>query len=580
MYETPFFSQKLTKGGVFLNINKGKELKSNIIKRNYITLGAMLIVFVALLLRLAYLQLTEGPTLSVSADKQYYYEEYTDNITFKLLDNKGENLFNPTSRYYVVIDPMTFYTLNDESAFIDMRKVLYILRDYDKEYDISQLQEEMDKGNHKYEVDKETLKKIKDIKNIKGIYAYEYDEYDKKQNWNIKNILATPVLYLDNNVMKDEGTLEIEINNYIQDNYKDKIRFERDVSENIVSEEKVVNPNNNNVITTLNKKIQESVEDTLRLNEFKQYDQIGAVLMESKSGKILAMAQKDDGLSNPNIAVTNSNGYLLGSTFKTIVYEAALENNLVDEDEVFRIDNIGEFKDSIEYQNEYTIQEAYIQSSNKAFINIGVKVGIDRIYNMAKSQGLFDSVLGLQDEAIGTIDGYDVKKNIDIIALTSIGQTARSTPLGALAIANTVVNNGVYVKPRIIDSIVKNNGMEVQKFSSSEKQVISEYTAEVLKKGMLAVVNSNIVDSELRGTGYNARIEGIEVGGKTGTTEYVDGNKKLSDGWFTGFFQYKGKYYSMVVFIPHSGAINGESSVACKVFKQIVENMVKDELLN
>ncbi len=557
-----------------MNLNNKNEFKNKIKKRNYTAFGCVIIIFSFLIVRLAYLHLAEGPDLAVSANKQYYYEEYTNNLTFNLLDNEGENLFDYISKYYVVVDPITFYTLNEESAFVDMKKVLYILRDYDKNYDISKLMDEVDKGSKKYEVDKETYSKIKELNKVKGIYAYEFDEYDKEQNWDIKNVLSTPVKYSDNKEMKDEGTLEMEIYNYVKGNYKDKIRFEKDVSENIIEEEEVIDPANKNIKTTLNKKLQEKVEEVLKSEKYKDYDQIGAVIMESSTGKILSMAQKNDWMSNPNIAVTNPNGYLVGSIFKTIVYEAALEKELVDENEVFDISDVQFFSESIEKQSKYTIDEAYIASSNKAFSKIGLKVGVDNMYRMAKLQGLFDPVLGLQNEAIGTMEGYGEKKNIEIVTNTSIGQTTRTTPLGALAIANTVVNNGIYVKPQIIDSVIQNDGTIVEQFTTENNRVISEYTASVLKDAMLSVVNTDL------GTGGNAKVENVEVGGKTGTTEYIEGKKALSDVWFNGFFNYNGKYYTMVVYIPHSDKVEKMySTVACSVFKDIVEGITQNEFL-
>lgn len=558
-----------------MNLNNKNEFKSKIKKRNYIAFGCVIIVFTFLIVRLAYLQLTEGPDLAVSANKQYYYEEYTNNLTFNLLDNKDESLFNYTSKYYVVIDPITFYTLNEESEFVDMRKALYILRDYDKDYDISQLQSEMDKGSEKYEVDKETYNKIKELNKVKGIYAYEFYEYDKEQNWNIKNILSIPVKYSDNKKMKDEGTLEMEIYNYIKENYKDKIRFEKDVSENIINESEVIDDANKNIKTTLSKKTQEVVEKVLRQDDLKDYNQIGAVLMESSTGRILAMAQKDDWLSNPNIGITNNDGYLVGSIFKTIVYEAALEKELVNENEVFDISDVKVFSESIEKKDKYTIKEAYVASSNKAFSQIGLRVGVDNMYRLAKLQGFFDPVLGLQSEAVGKLEGYGEKKNIDIVTNTSIGQTTRTTPLGALAIANTVVNNGIYVKPQIIDSVVQNDGTMVKQFTTTNNRVISEYTASVLKDAMLSVVNTEL------GTGGNAKVEGVEVGGKTGTTEYNEGEKKLSDVWFTGFFNYNGKYYTMVIYVPYSDKVEKMySSIACSIFKDIVEAITENRLLD
>lgn len=576
MYETPFFSQKFTKGRCFLlNLNNKNEFKSSIKKRNYIALGGIFIVFSVLIVRLAYLQLTEGPDLAVSANRQYYYEEYTNNLTFNLLDNEGENLFNSVIKYYVVVDPLTFYTLNEESAFIDMRKVLYILRDYDKNYDISQLQSEMDKGSKKYEVDEETYKKIKELSKVKGIYAYKYNEYDKTINWNIKNILSTPFTTEENEVMKDEGSLEMKIYNYVKDNYKDKVRFEKDVSENIINEAEVIIPTNRNVKTTLNKEIQEKVEEALKSEKYKDYDQISAVLMKSSTGEILSMAQKNDWLPNLNYA-PNTNGYYVGSIFKTIIYEAALEKGLVDENEIFDT-TAEELKDIYPNSNEvlgrYTIKQAYTISSNKSFYLIGMRVGVDNMYRLANLQGLFNPVLGLHREAVGSLERYGEVENGPSITNTSIGQTVRSTPLGALAIANTVVNDGIYVKPYILDSIVQNDGTVVEKFTTETNKVISDYTAGVLKDAMI-----NVVDAEL-GSGRNAKVTGIEIGGKTGTTEIGKENEE-SDVWFSGFFNYKGEYYTMVVYIPHSDKVEKmSSSVACSVFKDIVEGITEKGFL-
>lgn len=532
----------------------------------------MTLTFGGLMVRLAYIQLTEGPALGVSANKQYYYEEYTDNINFKLLDRNSENLFNHTVKYYVVIDPMTFFTLNEESAFLTMKNISYILRDYDKDYDVSLLQYEMEGGNHSYEVDKESYEKLVEIKDVRGMYVYEYMDYEKNNNWNIKNLLSSSVKSSDNNQLKDEGTLEREIHEYVKDNKEEVVRFEKDVSGNIIGETIASNENNRNVVTTLDDKVQDKVEEVLRDEKYEEYKQIGAVIMESKTGDILAMAQKNDSLSNVNIGVPSGSGFLLGSTFKTIVYEAALEKGLVTQDEKFHLKGI--FPSSIEKLGSYNIHQAYVASSNDTFAQIGWKVGMDNIYEIANKQGLFDSTLGLQDEKKGEIEGYKKEKNLDIITNSSIGQTVRSTPVAALAIPNTVVNNGIYVKPRIIKEIVTDKSEIVKKYDTESARVFSEYTASVIKDGMIGVVNDDL------GTGSNARVEKVEVGGKTGTTEYLDGEKKCSDGWFTGFFQHNNKYYSMVIYLPQIEDKSGDSKTACLVFQDLVENLVKENYLN
>lgn len=548
-----------------------KSSKKQVIIRNYAFLFIMIVMFIGLAIRLVYVQLMEGPTLSVSANEQYYYEEDIDNINFKLLDRNNENIFDSQLKYYVVIDPITFYTLNEESAFIPMKNISYILRSHNKDYDISLLQYEMENGNKQYEIDKECYEKLKSIEGVRGVYVYEYTEYKKNNDWNIKNILASGVKYSDNSQLKNEGTLEREIYEYTKNNKKKQIKLEKDVSGNIVNEVFNDTGDNVNVVTTLDYKIQSKVEEILRSKSYEKYGQIGAIIMESDTGNILSMAQKDDGLSNVNIGIPSGDGFLLGSTFKTIVYEAALENGLIGEEEKFHLQGI--FPKSIEKLGSYNMQQAYIASSNDTFAQIGWKVGMDRIYELSNRLGLFNKTLNLQDEKCGIIEGYKKENNLDIITNTSIGQTVRATPLSALAIPNTVVNRGKYIQPKIIDKVVNEKGEILKKYESISRDAFSERTASILKEGMLGVVRDEL------GTGTNAKIDNLEVGGKTGTTEYFEGDKKCSDGWFTGFFNYKNKYYSMVIYLPQIEDVSGSSQVACSVFKDVIENLIKSDYI-
>jgi len=513
----------------------------------------------------------EGSILSVSANEQYSYEEDINNVNFKLLDRNNENIFDSTLRYYAVIDPLSFYTLNEELSFVPMKNISYILRSYNKDYDITLLQYEMESGNKQYEIDKECYEKLKAIEGVRGVYAYEYTEYKKSNDWNIKNILASGVKYSDNSQLKDDGTLEREIYEYTKDNKKEQLKIEKDVSGNIIKEVFTDTKSNANVITTLDYNIQKNIEEILRSKNYEEYGQIGAILMESQTGNLLSMAQKDDSLSNVNIGVPSGNGFLLGSTFKTIVYEAALESQLVGMDENFYLKGI--FPKSIEKLGSYNMKQAYIASSNDTFAQIGWKVGMDRIYELSNKLGLFNKTLNLNDEKSGIIEGYKVENNLDIITNTSIGQTVRTTPIAVLSIPNTVVNGGKYIQPKIIKEIINEEGKTLKEYESKSNKVFSEGIANIIKEGMVGVVNDDL------GTGTNAKIDNLEVGGKTGTTEYFEGDKKCSDGWFAGFFNYNNKYYSMVIYLPQTEENSGSSQVACSVFKDIVENLIKENYL-
>lgn len=94
-------------------------------------------------------------------------------------------------------------------------------------------------------------------------------------------------------------------------------------------------------------------------------------------------------------------------------------------------------------------------------------------------------------------------------------------------------------------------------------------------------MNSNILKNQMlnvvkEGTGKNAYIKNIEIGGKTGTSNRVENNnkkelKEYCDGWFTGFFKVNNKYYSMVVFVQNIGKDVNAAGSSVPIFKKIVE---------
>ncbi|WP_406542290.1 penicillin-binding transpeptidase domain-containing protein [Clostridium ljungdahlii] len=155
------------------------------------------------------------------------------------------------------------------------------------------------------------------------------------------------------------------------------------------------------------------------------------------------------------------------------------------------------------------------------------------------------------------------------LGLAAIGQNVRITPLEAISIPNTVINDGVYVKPYIVDSYVDDKNNVIEQVNTTSYSVIEKSTAEEMKKQMI-----NVVDM---GTAKSAYMNNQEVGGKTGSTQRVEltGSSKTaqehSDGWFSGFFKANGRYYSMVVFVED---INKDSesggNTAAPIFKNII----------
>ena len=151
----------------------------------------------------------------------------------------------------------------------------------------------------------------------------------------------------------------------------------------------------------------------------------------------------------------------------------------------------------------------------------------------------------------------------------SIGQCMNVTPIQMLGAINTVVNDGVYEKPYIIEAILDKDENVVEEFKKDEKKVYSETTAKIVQNAMTQVVKN--------GTGKKAYMDNVIIGGKTGS---ATGSNGKTHGWFTGYFMKDNKKYTMIVFTPDIELIKnannndaGGGDTAAPIFKDIVEKL-------
>jgi len=323
---------------------------------------------------------------------------------------------------------------------------------------------------------------------------------------------------------------------------------------------------NVNVKLTVDKTIEDSIYELLNKEDYANREQIGVVLMESNTGKILAMTQKNNRLPNVNLGA-GTIGFEPGSIFKTIVEEAGLEIGRVSLADEYTCEKSSVSQCHDKAHGKINTETAYVKSCNNAFAEIARKVGFENFIKIAKAQGLYDKVLNIQSEIKGCYKEPDYGEGG--VRRLAIGQDMNITPVQALSIANTVVNGGTFVKPYIIDSYVDDENKPIEQFSKAEKNVLKKTTANLMKNQMIKVVTS--------GTAQAAKITEIEVGGKTGTSEKKINGEEKSDGWFVGFFKVNNKYYTMVVFAKDIDVLKKEeaANTAVPIFKAIVQEIKK-----
>jgi cell division protein FtsI/penicillin-binding protein 2 len=554
------------RNNIFGNSNSRKEIQ----KRTFTVMIIFMLLFCFLIWKITNYMYFKSEPLKEMFNAQYTINEKYG-IRYNLYDCNGRDLLEYVVNYYAVIDPVDYLRFNEYTSRYDIQALTITLRNYNSNYDLENIKNTGNFQKIKYKIDEETYDKLKDIKAVKGFYTYAANDVANDRYWKIENLLInTTYINGDGNpVIKSDGSLEMQIYNKTKNNEFTKVRFAKGVNGEIAQGNIIYPENNVNVRLTLNKEIQDSVEEILHEKKYEKYKQIGVVLMESSTGKIRAMAQKNDNIYNANLGIPTTNGAFPGSIFKVIVEEAGLDMDLIDKNQVFPL-NCTYFPKAHEtLLKQYTLGEALTYSSNNTFAQIGRQVGLKNMHDYAEKQGLLRKVLNFQQEGIGDF-GVDISSSDPgEKSHTAIGQKTKITPLEAISIPNTIINNGIYVQPSIIDAYVDDDDKVLEKFTPQTTRVLKKETAKTVKFHMVDVVK--------KGTGTMANIEGMDIGGKTGTTEYYVKDKEYSDGWFVGFFNLKKKNYSMVVFVENIElskveGLNSEGGgdTAAPIFKEVV----------
>ena len=234
-----------------------------------------------------------------------------------------------------------------------------------------------------------------------------------------------------------------------------------------------------------------------------------------------------------NKAVTSS--YEPGSTFKSIVLAAALEEGVISESDHFYCSGVAQVDgwngDPIrcskrDGHGDQDLAQAVANSCNPAFIEIGKRLGAEKFYDYLEDFGFLEKTgIDMQGETTGVIWSRDDFTNVDL-AVASFGQRFQVTPLQLITAASAVVNGGHLMQPYVVSQITDADGNVLQHTEPTEvRQVISEQTSERCR-----TILEKVVDG---GTGKNAAVEGYRIGGKTGSSETTETDHTIVS--FLGF---------------------------------------------
>jgi penicillin-binding protein 2 len=362
------------------------------------------------------------------------------------------------------------------------------------------------------------------------------------------------------------------------------------------------------MVLTLDRDLQKIAVD--RLGE----ESAAAVVMDIHTGGILVMASTpgfdpdifNQGMTeitwhqlttDPKVPLGNkaiAGQYAPGSTFKTMVALAALEDKVVTPDHRVVCNGSVHLGDAVfhcwkkEGHGSLDMHEGIMKSCDVYFYDVARRVGIDRVAEMARRFGI-GSVAGidLPGERPGLMPDSDWKEaefgvswqpGETLVAGIGQGYTL-ATPLQLAVMAARLANGGNAVVPHLSHDVVDRDGVRPRPVPTFSPIGVSAASLKVVTDGMIAVAN------DAHGTAYAARImeAGFEMAGKTGTSqvrriskaERLTGVKKNEDlPWeerdhalFISFAPIDEPRFACCVVIEHGG---GGSKVAAPIARDIL----------
>lgn len=524
------------------------------------------VIMIALLGRVAYIQIIDGNRLQTLATSQ---QTLTETISAKrgdIYDSTGQPLAVSYDTDKVYIDPKVIEDKYKESIAQNLSAILGV----DEETLLAKLNESTNRFLVAKNVEKEKIDKLKDWKtNLKYKTGISI-ENSPSRAYPYHSLASTVLGFVGSDNQGSYG-LEFSWNSFLSGTAGKSVSL-KDASQSEIAnsnETYIAAENGYDLTLTIDVNIQHIVEKHLSTAVEKYKCKSGiTIAMDPSTGKILALADYPNFDCNnkdtPNdrllevwdtLSSEEKNTELLkmwapkaitatyepGSVFKIITSAIALEENIIETDTPNVYTCNGKYyikgeKDPIKCHRSAghgpeSLRNALTNSCNPFFIDLGLKIGARTSYKYYEAFGFFDktgiSLSGEPDSGIfyplSTIKEHE-------LATLSFGQRFTITPIQMITAAAAIANDGILVQPQIVESITNTDTGEVTTFQTKEvRQVVSKETADQVASMMETVVSKGTGKLVVHG------IEGMDqysVGGKTGTSEPIYGS---NDGYIASF---------------------------------------------
>jgi peptidoglycan glycosyltransferase len=424
--------------------------------------------------------------------------------------------------------------------------------------------------------------RVEKKKNIGRVYLRVYPQH---------NLTAHPVGY--STIERSRTGLEESLNDYLTGSNANL----GTLLDNALDKLKGLTQEGNDVVTTLNAPAQRVAMQQLS-------DKCGAaVALDPKTGRVLVLASTPSydpnlveghfneilrtrascGNASPLLDRATQGLFVPGSTFKVVTAAAALDTGKYTPTSRFndpgycieygkRVSNFAD-QSGPEVFGNVSFTEALEHSINAVFCNIGKALGPNKVLDYAERFGFYEEPpIQLPSEEVAISGLYQrgrpfIPKDpneVDPGRLAFGQERLLVTPLQMALVAAGVANDGVVMKPSLVDRIVAPDGSIVERPRPDEwKKAVEPKTAAELTAMMTAVVEG--------GTGTAAQISGVPVAGKTGTAE--TGVTGRNNTWFIAFAPADNP--TVAVAVALSGQSGTGGTTAAPIAKAIMEALLR-----
>lgn len=558
-------------------------------KKILVVFLAAFILILYLIGRLVYLMVFDAEYYQQKAEDLHERERDIKAARGEIIDRNGTVL--ATNRTVCTISVIHSQIENPEKVIEKLSEFL--------EMDADQVRKKVEKISSieriQSNVDKRTGDKIRNL----GLAGVKVDEDFKR--YYPYNELASKVLGFTGGDNQGIVGLEVKYEKYLK-GINGKILTTTDargIELDGVAEDRLEPEAGNTLRISLDYTMQKyALQMAEKVRTEKQADKVGIILMNPQNGEIYAMVNVPEFDLNQPFMLNNEetgenltdeqrqdalnqmwrNGcindtYEPGSTFKIITASAGLEEGAVHLTDQFSCPGYKVVEDrrirchKVGGHGAENFVQGIQNSCNPVFIEVGLRIGVDRFFDYFRQFGLMDLTgVDIPGEA-GTI--MHKKENVGQVELATIsfGQSFQITPIQLATTVSALVNGGRRVTPHFGMEVLSAEGKKVKTFRyNAKKHIVSKKTSQTMRELLESVVAD--------GSGKNAYVEGYRIGGKTATSQTLprSANKYISS--FVGFAPADDpQILGMCVIYNPQGVYYG-GTIAAPVIGKIFENIL------